>query len=296
MENSKLQSLKKNAYNLIDSQELKGLQEKEYSQEEVKELLEELLIYQAELEAQNEELIQTQYKEKIANKKYKELFNNAPIIYMVLNPEGEIINFNDAAIEKFGLILTNNFTRKIHFAKLISQGIGEFLSWINNQDLDTLEIKLIGLHGVFWAKLEKNISFDTQLQENIFITIIDITQEKVKKEELEHIIDAQEMVIAKQHQIELLNQKLTEHKDQLMLIFDTLLEGVAVLDENLTFVHVNNAYCELLEYSNDEIIGKTCMDFTDSEDKQKAKEVYEEVLKSGYVKVFIDAALQKTVV
>jgi PAS domain S-box-containing protein len=61
---------------------------------DLEELLYELRIHQAELEIQNEELVRAQAELESARTKYLDLFESAPVGYIVLNSDGIIVDVN----------------------------------------------------------------------------------------------------------------------------------------------------------------------------------------------------------
>src|SRR5512140_776745 len=73
-------------------------QVKTYSSEAVERLVQELAIYQAELEAQNEELRETQVLMDLERRKYADLFMSAPIGYATLDQRGMIHDINRVAL------------------------------------------------------------------------------------------------------------------------------------------------------------------------------------------------------
>jgi diguanylate cyclase (GGDEF)-like protein/PAS domain S-box-containing protein len=67
------------------------------------ELIHELQVHQIELEMQNDELQQSREHLEISRNKYQELFENAPMGYLVVDPSGVVVDGNTAALEMLGL-------------------------------------------------------------------------------------------------------------------------------------------------------------------------------------------------
>ncbi|MFZ5953107.1 MAG: PAS domain-containing protein, partial [Candidatus Rifleibacteriota bacterium] len=67
---------------------------KKPSAKELANLLNELRIYQVELEMQNEELLRAQVELEKTRDQYWQLFNNAPVGYVILDRQGMIIKVN----------------------------------------------------------------------------------------------------------------------------------------------------------------------------------------------------------
>lgn len=67
----------------------------------VKELIEELSIYQQELEYQNDELRKTQVDLEKSNRYAEDLFETAPTAYVVLNDDFQMLRFNELFLASF---------------------------------------------------------------------------------------------------------------------------------------------------------------------------------------------------
>lgn len=70
--------------------------------EDISRLLEELSVYQIELEMQNQELKETWHKLEEEKEKYRSLYLHAPVIYFTMNSWGNILDLNEAAAAFLG--------------------------------------------------------------------------------------------------------------------------------------------------------------------------------------------------
>lgn len=81
----------------------------------IQRLVQELAIYQAELETQNEELRTAQTQMEVERRKYVDLFTSAPIGYVTIRKEGRIVALNDAALSMITLarvqVVDHSFTQ-----------------------------------------------------------------------------------------------------------------------------------------------------------------------------------------
>jgi len=66
----------------------------------------------------------------------------------------------------------------------------------------------------------------------------------------------------------LAEEEVRKSEEKFRRIVETAGEGFLLMDENLQIVDVNDAYCDLLGYSREEIIGKTPLDLATEEFKQ----------------------------
>ncbi len=83
----------------------------------------------------------------------------------------------------------------------------------------------------------------------------------------------------------LAEEKLRKSEEKFRRIVETAGEGFLLMDENLRIVDVNNAYCKLLGYSREEIIGKTPLDLATEEFKQFMMTNSESILAKEYRKL-----------
>ena len=118
-----------------------------FQHSDLKTLLHELDVYQAELEAQNEELRNKENDLIIANERNEKLFNEAPFPYLLLDNNLSVVEANFLAQGFF------NFARskksKILFSTYIKEGkMKEFLDWIISKDYENnyLELDLVNFN------------------------------------------------------------------------------------------------------------------------------------------------------
>src|SRR5690554_4073261 len=74
----------------------------DYSPQELQRLIQELKAHQIELELQNEELRLAQLDRELAQKKYAELYDSAPLGYVTLDEHGLILEANLTGAEMLG--------------------------------------------------------------------------------------------------------------------------------------------------------------------------------------------------
>ncbi|MBN2781657.1 MAG: diguanylate cyclase [Campylobacterales bacterium] len=92
------------------------------------------------------------------------------------------------------------------------------------------------------------------------------------------------------------NQNITIHKMNKMLleeqnkelesIFNTALEGIAVLNLDTKYLYFNKKYTQMLGYAGDELKEKYCLDLTDESFIEESKEIYAKVREKGFYENF----------
>jgi PAS domain S-box-containing protein len=97
---AKLNTLRYRAENVLKTT---SAQVKKMSLPEIQHLVHELQVHQIELEMQNEELRQTQLELQQARDRYADLYDFAPVGFLTLNPQGQILEANLPACQLLGV-------------------------------------------------------------------------------------------------------------------------------------------------------------------------------------------------
>ncbi len=156
------------------------------SETELLKLIHELEVHQIELELQNEELMQARSSAQEAAEKYLEMYDFAPIGYLTLSKEGEILEINLAASQMLGKERIN--LKSSQFGFFISDTtkpiFNQFLYKIfNGNKKETCEVILsVNTNIPIYVNLTGIIDRD---REQCLLTIIDITIQKKAETELE---------------------------------------------------------------------------------------------------------------
>ncbi len=79
---------------------------------------------------------------------------------------------------------------------------------------------------------------------------------------------------------------IEQQKVEFEAIFNYSKDGIAILDLSSKFIDCNDAYLEMTGYTKEELLTKSCIELTASEDKEKSKKVMEEVMVNGFVENF----------
>lgn len=79
-----------------------------------------------------------------------------------------------------------------------------------------------------------------------------------------------------------LTNEFKDQKDELESIFNTSLEGIALLEMNTKFIKVNQRYCNLVGYTREEMLQMHSYDLLDKEYLKKSDEVFDLAFKRGF--------------
>jgi len=126
-----------------------------------------------------------------SEERFRDLFDFAPDMYIILDPEGHIIDFNKRGLEKFGYALeelTGNHLKTVVYQKDHSK-VERFIRQTqkSGKPPQNVDVRLINKAGkILWVSIEFSLlkSVEEEIQ---FIRIIcrDITEKKKLQEELE---------------------------------------------------------------------------------------------------------------
>jgi PAS domain S-box-containing protein len=110
----------------------------------------------------------------------------------------------------------------------------------------------------------------------------------------------QEQVILKAKELELANHaleasynNLKQQKDEFEAIFKNSKDGIAITDLQLNFLDFNDAYLNMTGFSKDELLAKSCIELSASEDKERSKKALEIVMRDGHIENFEKSCIVK---
>ncbi|MCB1856863.1 MAG: EAL domain-containing protein [Gammaproteobacteria bacterium] len=209
----------------ITSNEIKGL-----SEQEIRRLIHELQVHQIELQTQNEELRRAQDDLHSSEQRYRDLFEQAPVGYIVLDYEGVIYQTNRRAVE----LLTGNVTTDLRNSILYSfcsPGDGDplyhhlrRLAKGLDQDRCELSLKHQGEEIVLLLETKRVAGGEGPLR----TALIDLTEQKRAESNLQ--------LAAK--------------------VFENAAEGIMVTDAEQRIISINRAFTSITGYETHEVIGR----------------------------------------
>ena len=155
-------------------------------------------------------------------------------------------------IEQIGYTAEEFLSGDMHFKYIVhpddQDRVGKEVRGYAEKDVEeyTQVYRILTKNGeVRWVEDQTSVERDAQGKKTFNQGIlVDITERKLAEEELR------------------------KSEEKFRRIVETAGEGFILMDENLTIVDVNDAYCRLLGYSREEVLGKTPIDLATEEFKQ----------------------------
>jgi PAS domain S-box-containing protein len=197
-------------------------------------LIQEIEVYQVELELQNEELRLAKRELEASRNEYLSFYDSAPVGFVTLTSKGIVLRFNRAAGEILGSsdqsLAGRGFSRFIH-----SKDQGLFYACLRKA------IDLGGIHTCEVRILEKNSS--------IRIGISAYSDETGKLAEWRMAL----FDITERKSAELAVQKAREYAES---ILSTVREPLVVLDADLRVVSTNRSFLQTFQVSKGETYGR----------------------------------------
>ena len=215
--------------------------------EESKSLVHELEVHQVELEMQNEELREAQHRLEEVRDQYTDLFDFAPIGYLVLNEKGIIKNSNLTACDLIGI--ERSYIIGKPFSAYISNGESRIL-FLNLRKafeigvLPSFEIEMKHKSkGKFTALVQGTITKDEKTKKSVCrASLIDITE--LKQAEI----------------LQLEHNNLQKEKEKLQDYLNLAPVVFLLLDTKYQVQMINKKGCILLGHKSPEILGKHWFD------------------------------------
>ncbi len=91
---------------------------------------------------------------------------------------------------------------------------------------------------------------------------------------------------ASNQQLTAANAQLIESQERYRQLLETMNDGLAIVDKEGCFIHVNESFCKMLGYSSDELIGVNALEFISDESRKTIQSLTEnpQPATSGYSK------------
>lgn len=210
-----LERIKNNSIDLVQSFKNKDIQELSQISE----------IYQAELEAQNDELQNHIINLEEAQHELQILFTQSPIPYILMSKKFEVLRANEEAIKLFGV--DKIYSKSIPFyTYLTKNSITTFIDWINKKEkLNTaIEMLLRTTKGLRYCKLHF-YKWSNHNNDTFLLSIEDIHIQK-------------------------------EESDKFKSLFNNSQQGIIFLDKSYEIKNVNDKGLDILSLKKEYVINE----------------------------------------
>lgn len=207
-----------------------GIKDSELFKKDIQQLVEELSIYQIELEHQNQEFRFSQQELFNLNQKYQDIFINAPVAYFIVDYNYKIFDVNNTAAKMLDIPVSTlkgtNFTRYIHpafqdnfyfhFNKAFEKNFDSCFIKLKNKDNNYFFVKLVSqLDKTGNRDLLRIAIIDNQKEKELEVALI---EEKNKAQEnhkifshfMLQVLDELKKMILKKNTITVGNVELQE--------------------------------------------------------------------------------------
>ncbi len=225
----------------------------------IPEMVEDLKIYQAELEVQNDELRQAQFRSNIAIVRFTKLFSFLPLPALVINEMGVVSDCNEMAERCF--MLNHKMFYNHFFPRLLKKEEHNRLRRAIEQAKDVGESIIYEVamqpveSAVFIADIHLSmLPSDVSSTPLFAVIVIDQTENLAQRKALD---------MSRRH---------------FMAYFDASPVGMASASLNKSWLEVNNRLCEMLGYKREQLVNKTWLEMTHPEDIEVELNYFERVL------------------
>ncbi|MFX1257765.1 MAG: PAS domain S-box protein [Promethearchaeota archaeon] len=203
----------------------------------------------------------TEEKLKESEKKYRFIFENTPFSVILFNSEGIVVDCNPTTQKLFGYTKKELIGRHFENVSIIHPKYSAiffkfFNEFLKGEKLNRIDLQLYKKDGsLIWVS---NLLSLVRLNNRVFVQGIfrDITEKREAEEALK------------------------ESEEKYRLISENAYDLIVILSQKLVLEYVNKSFLKILNFSNEEVIGKTPKHFVHPEDYIKSINA----LKEGFIK------------
>ena len=224
-------------------------------------LLHELQVHQVELEIQNEELQRAFVETGDERKKYRDLFELAPVAFFTVDADGKILEVNHAGAELLGKERNDLIKRRFQHC-VAEDGLLEFNKFCRRARTrgtkQACEVQLIGNgEPLAFVRIEGMIAWEgSGTQERIRCAVIDISERKLMEEK--NTFQAQ--------------------------LIDGINDAVIASDERFALTYWNKGAERSFGWKAEEVLGRRGEEVLRSEFKDPHRsEIIDKLVKNGFV-------------
>lgn len=199
----------------------------------------------------------------LAGRRYKIMLELASDGIFIMDCEGRLVEFSNAASDMLGYTHEEMLNLTVFdWDKEISSE--EFSSLIDMLEEGRINIDRVHTRkdGTVYNAQITSTKINLNGSTFLYASVRDVT-EKIESEE-----------------------KIIKQRDEMEAIFDTALEGIAIVDLNGIGIKFNKKYTEILGYKEEELVGRDLFGLANVTYADKAREIFREVGKKGFYENF----------
>ncbi len=195
-----------------------------------------------------DEAVQREEARQEVENRFNALYQNSSFGILVIDLEGNILNANDLIIQQLGYSKEQLAEKKV--LELVYQddreSLFESFTKLVNADSSTTtnELRLVKAENdSFWVRTACSRVRVSPKEEVIMVLLEDIDEEIRHKDELDEV------------------------ERRFETVFNSSPTGIVITKNQSEIIHCNPSFATMLGYKEDELVGKSLLDFTHEEDK-----------------------------
>lgn len=195
-----------------------------------------------------DEAVQREEARQEVENRFNALYQNSSFGILVIDLEGNILNANDLIIQQLGYSKEQLAEKKV--LELVYQDDREssfesFTKLVNaDSSTTTNELRLVKAENdSFWVRTACSRVRVSPKEEVIMVLLEDIDEEIRHKDELDEV------------------------ERRFETVFNSSPTGIVITKNQSEIIHCNPSFATMLGYKEDELVGKSLLDFTHEEDK-----------------------------
>lgn len=193
---------------------------------------------------------------KDSEEKYKSILENSLTAHFLINPKGDILEANKAALNMFGYTLEE--MKALGRSDIMDINDSNLKAYVEKREkLGFARAELTGVRkdGELFPHEISSVSFtDSNGNQRTSVSMVDITERKKAEE----------------------NLRLSEAEFRAAFEYSAL--GMSLMDITGKWIRINESFCRILGYTNKELMSRTLDEVTHPEDRDKDRPLVKEVL------------------
>ncbi|WP_045214993.1 PAS domain S-box protein [Desulfonatronovibrio magnus] len=238
-----------------------GLDIRDFPMDEIESLVESLNIHKVELEIQNEELRTAQGDLEKSQQKYFDLYEAAPVGFVIMRENGLVVDANLTTVNKLGTNRQKITNRPFHlyvFVDDLSIFHNHLRQVFSQQQSAQCEVRLrSGEQKYIYARLDSRPMDASHNAELCLTSFVDITSQKK------------------------LEQALRASEEKFRKIIERTPLGICITNEDGVFEYVNPSYTQIYGWQPHELLGRQFTMVVNPDEKKEWMQRHHDFLTTG---------------